>query len=201
MRITGFFLIVASTLMFLFGCGGAGSGGAISGQVISPGDSTAPVYILAIKYENRGMVRKIETEKMPFNSVYVAAYTRLQRPGFYTIAGLEDGDYILWAWMDKNANGAVEHLNFAEPVGWYQSDSNLAMNMLTIVNRNSLSGKDITIYQPTPFPAVDTRVAVGSGGGLLKTIKGNKTLILMGNRRGAGKSHGENPCSADSGLD
>ncbi|MBA4423196.1 MAG: hypothetical protein C0390_08880, partial [Syntrophus sp. (in: bacteria)] len=190
MRITRFFLMAASTLMFLFGCGGAGSGGAISGRVISPGDTTAPVYILAIKYENRGMVRKIETEKMPFTSVYVAAYTRLQRPGFYTIAGLEDGDYILWAWLDKNANGAVEHLNFAEPVGWYQSDSNLAMNKLTIANRSSLSGKDITLYQPTPFSTGDTRVAVGSGGGILKTIKGNKTLVLWGTGEERAKAMG-----------
>lgn len=182
MRTSGFFPLAASLVLFLCGCGGGGdgSGGAIGGQVISAGDATAPVYILALKYENRGMVRKVETEQMPFASVHVAAYTRLPRPGFYTIAGLEDGDYILWAWMDKNANGAVEHLNFAEPVGWYQSDANLAMNKLTIASGNSLAGKDIILYQPTPLPAGNTGVAVGSGGGLLKTIKGNKTLILWG---------------------
>lgn len=174
-----FFLIITSLLLFLFGCGG-GSGGAISGQVVSPEDSTAPVYVLAIKSANRSMIRKIETEATPFNSVFVAAYTCLQRPGPYRIDGLEDGDYILWAWMDKNANAAVEHLNFAEPVGWYQSDANLAMNTLTITNGAQLAGKDITLYQPTPFPTGETRVAVGAGGALLKTIKGNKALILWG---------------------
>ena len=116
-----------------------------------------------MKYENRGRVRKIEFEKTPFNYKYVAAYTRLQSPGTYTIAGMEDGDYLLWAWMDMNANGGEEHLNFAEPVGWYQSDSNLAMNKLTIANGERLSGKDIILYRPTPFPAEDTSVAVGSG--------------------------------------
>jgi len=174
-------IAVAAIGAVLFGCGGSGSSnGTISGQVISNVDFAAPVYVLAITYENRGMVRKIETERMPYASFHVAAYTRLERPGRYTIAGLEDGEYILWAWQDKNGNGEVEHMNFAEPVGWYQSGSNLAMNKVSIANGNSLSGKDITLYQPTPLPNREIRVTVGSGGGLLRSIKGNKILLLWG---------------------
>ena len=186
MRIPGFFLIAASALMFLFGCGGDGTvgRGAISGKVIAPGDATAPIYVLAVKYENVGLVRKIETEKMPALSRYVAAYAALDGPGDFIIGGLEDGDYVLWAWMDRNANGAVEHLDFAEPVGWYQGESSLGMknkqNKLTIVHGQWLANKDITLYQPTPFPAADTRVASGAGGGLLKSLKGNKVLVLWG---------------------
>jgi hypothetical protein len=186
MRISEFFLIVASTLMFLFGCGGGGAvgGGAISGKVIAPGDATAPIYVLAIKYENVGMVRKIETEKMPVLSKHVAGYAILDGSGDFTITGLEDGDYVLWGWMDMNANGAVEHLDFAEPVGWYQSGSNLGMknkqNKLTIARGQRLESRDITLYQPTPFLAADTKVTVGAGGGLLKSLKGNKVLILWG---------------------
>jgi len=181
-RIAAWIMIAAFALTFPAGCGGGGTvgKGSISGQVFAPGGLTAPVYVLAIKYENRGMIRKIETEKTVFNSKYVAAYACLNGPGIFTIADLDHGDYILWAWMDMNGNGAVEHLDFAEPVGWHQSDANLAMDRLTIAGAAGLAGIDITLYQPTPFPAGDTRVAVGSGGGLLKTVKGNKTLVLWG---------------------
>jgi hypothetical protein len=193
-RIAGFSLVSASLLMFLSGCSGDRSfsefEGAISGQIIAPGGPAAPVYILAIPDKNKGILRKIETESMPFHSSHVAGYTRIQGPGVYTIAGLKDGDYVLWAWMDMNANGGVENHDFAEPVGWYQSDSRLTLNTLTIANGEKLSGKDINLYQPTPYPAGETRVEVGSGGGILKTIKGNKTIILWGTGNERAKAMG-----------
>jgi len=64
------------------------------------------------------------------------------------------------------------------------------MNRLTIANGERLSGKDITLYRPTPFHVEDTSVAVGSGGGLLKTIKGNKTLVLWGTGQERAKAMG-----------
>jgi len=53
-RFSALLLIAAHALVFLLGCGGGGTAdrGAISGVVIAPGDATAPVYVLAVKYEN-----------------------------------------------------------------------------------------------------------------------------------------------------
>lgn len=188
-----FLMILISTSMLL-SCFSSGDGtigaGSISGEIIAPGNWTAPVYILAIPYEHRGKLRKIEIEVSPLRSPYVAAYTSTTGMGTYTITGLPDGDYILWAWMDKNLNGGVEHQNFAEPVGWYQSESNLAANKLTIANKGNLSGINIQLYQPTPFPVAETRVTVVTGGGLLKTIKGNKTLVLWGTGQERAKAMG-----------
>jgi hypothetical protein len=174
-------LISAAALPCVFGCSsGSGSGGSISGQVVAPGNVTAPVYVLAIPFESKGMIRKIETEATPFESLHVKAYVRLNGPGLFTISGLADGEYVLWAWMDKNENGGVEHENFSEPVGWYQSEANLGMDKLTIAGGQHLAGKDITLYQPMPLPSGQTRTVIGSGGGVLKTVKGNKVLVLWG---------------------
>ena len=168
-------------LTALCGCGGSTDGkGFIRGEVFFSTAAAAPVYVLAIRYEHRGMLRKIETEPAPVHSPFVAAYARLNGPGAFTITGLEDGEYVLWAWMDMNANGAVDHLDFSEPVGWHQSDANLAMNKLILAHGTGLSGRDITLYQPTPFPDASIQTWVGAGGGVLKTVKGNKTLVLWG---------------------
>jgi hypothetical protein len=179
-RFTPFVLASAAVVIFLCGCGGGSDrGGSISGEVIASG-SAAAVYVLAIPYADRGMIRRLETEAAPFQSGYVASYARCEGPGAFTVSGLPPGDYILWAWMDKNGNGAVEHANFAEPVGWLQSEANLAANRITLAAGQQLEGKDITLYQPTPFPAGEVRVDFGGGGGVLKTVKGNKTLVLWG---------------------
>jgi hypothetical protein len=179
-RFTPFVLASAAVVIFLCGCGGGSDrGGSISGEVTAPG-SAAAVYVLAIPYADRGMIRRLETEAAPLQSGYVASYARCEGPGAFTVSGLPPGDYILWAWMDKNGNGAVEHANFAEPVGWLQSGANLAANRITLAAGQQLEGKDITLYQPTPFPAGEVRVDFGAGGGVLKTVKGNKTLVLWG---------------------
>jgi hypothetical protein len=188
---------------FLFcGCGDSSSRfvpKSVSGEVRFENYRTGAVYVLAIKAEKnqsgnfdigatKQKIREIETEPFPAASSRVAGCTRLDRPAKYRIEGLY-GDYVIWAWVDVNNDGGVNHADYAEATGWYQTTEQLYPTMVS-VRENNVSDIDIQLVSLTPYPSGDRSVAQGGGGGTLKTIKNQKILHLWGPAEGRGYAYG-----------
>ena len=100
--------------------------------------------------------------------------------------GLAPGQYVIWSWIDVNGDGGVNHNNYEEPVGWYQTRTNLFLSPVLVEAGKNTAGIDLTLIAPTPYPEAEKTIARGQGGGKLKTVKGQKVLQLWGDARGAG---------------
>ncbi|MHB9099877.1 MAG: C45 family peptidase, partial [Syntrophales bacterium] len=175
----------------LFGCGGSGPAtGSISGSITVPGSQSGTIYVLAIPAENAGKLRVAETEARPHRSAWVARYTQLSGPGSYTLDGLLPGNYVVWGWVDVNGDGGVNHMNYAEPAGWYQTRTSLYLCPVTVEASRNATAIDLRLIAPTPYPAGEKAVARGQGGGKLKTIKGQKVLQLWGTPQERAYAHG-----------
>lgn len=166
----------------LVGCSGDShlTTGAISGTISVTGSQSGDIYVLAIPEEHMGKLREVETEKLPYQSIWVATYARLSSPGTYILHGLSPGNYIIWAWVDVNGDGGVDHYDYAEPVGWYQTSAKLYLCSVTVVEGAVTAGINLSLRSPTPYPADDRTVNRGQGGGKLTTIRGQKVLQLWG---------------------
>jgi hypothetical protein len=179
------------TLVMLFGCGHTNSvTGTISGTVTVPGSQTGTIYILAIPAENKNKLRVAETEAHPHESAWVARYSKLSAAGSYTLGGLIPGEYVIWGWVDVTGDGGVNHNKYAEPVGWYQTRTNLFLSPVVVEAGKNTKGVDVTLLAPTPYPEAEKTIAKGSGGGKLKTIRGQKVLQLWGTPDERAYSHG-----------
>ncbi len=176
------FAIVLFFLGVFTGCGSGSSSvsGAISGSVAVPGGQSGTIYVLAISEENMSRLRMVEQEDLPYKSTWVAAHTSLAVPGNYTLSGLSPGNYIVWAWVDVNGDGGVNHKNYAEPVGWYKTGARLHLATVTVERNTTAAGINLSLVSPTPYPTGDRTVAIGQGGGRLTTIRGQKVLQLWG---------------------
>jgi hypothetical protein len=178
-------------LVMLIGCGNTNPvTGSISGNVTVPGSQTGTLYILAIPAKNMDKLRVAETEAHPHESAWVARYSKLSAPGSYTLAGLAPGKYVIWGWVDVNGDGGVNHHNYAEPVGWHQTRTNLFLSPVLVEAGRNTAGVDVTLLAPTPYPEAEKTIATGSGGGKLKTIRGQKVLQLWGTPEERAYSHG-----------
>ncbi len=142
------------------------------------GCGEGPVYIIAIARENAGRYRFIELEIPAYTSPEVAGYARAEGPGPYTISGLNDGNYTVYAWQDKNGNGGIEHLNYAEPTGWYQTPDHLGP--LTVDASGGAAGIDIRLITPHSYPPGERSVTRGNGGGTVKKVRNFTVLKLYG---------------------
>lgn len=176
----------------LVGCSGDPhlTGGAISGAISVPGSQSGAIYVLAIAEENMSKLRVVETEELPYKSPWVAAYVRLASPGSYTIRGLSPGNYVIWAWVDVNGDRGVNHDNYAEPVGWYQTSAKLYLCPVTVEKGETTAGVNLSLRSPTPYSANDRTVVRGQGGGKLTTIRGQKVLQLWGTPEERAYCHG-----------
>ncbi|MDA8126651.1 MAG: hypothetical protein M0009_15875 [Deltaproteobacteria bacterium] len=185
------FIVPALMLLgLLIGCSGSLSApGYISGTVSVPGSQTGTIYVLAIPEANKAKLRVVETEARPTQSAWVAASVRLSEPGNYTLA-LAPGSYAVWAWVDVNGDGGVNHADYAEPTGWHQTAANLHLPPVTVAEGKTTSGIDLTLTSPTPYPTADRTVANGTGGGKLTTIRGQKVLQLWGTPAERAYCHG-----------
>lgn len=186
------FLSVGLILLgMLFGCGDSQPmNGSISGSISVPGSKSGTIYVLAIPAENMDKLRVAETEALPYESTWVAGYTKLSAPGSYTLDGLAPGNYVIWGWVDVNDDGGVNHHNYAEPVGWYQTSAKLFLAPVLVEAGKNATGIDLRLIAPTPYPAEEKTITRGQGGGKLKTIKGQKVLQLWGTPEERAYSHG-----------
>jgi hypothetical protein len=164
--------------------------GSLSGEIFCPDYQAGKIYVLALKAENKGKIREVETEAYPYNSQYVYQYTFLDAPGTYRISELEEGEYVLWAWVDVNGDGGVNHLNYAEPSGWYQTDEHLFLANVSVGMDQEAIDIDIQLISPTPYPEENRNVTRGQGGGTLKTVKNYKVLHLFGTPEERGYAYG-----------
>lgn len=165
--------------------------GSISGQILFPEYRTGHIYVLALKADDADKIRQIETEDRPHLSQYVTAYTILQRPGTYQIKELSGNDYVVWAWADVNADKGVNHLNYAEPVGWYQtSDQLFPPAQVSIGDGQGVKDIDVNLVSLTPYPEGDISVTIDQGGGTLKTLHNQKALHLWGAPEEIGYAYG-----------
>jgi len=155
--------------------------GALSGKISTYAISTqADIYVVAVKADDRGHIRNMETEEYPYKSQYAAGYQKLTGQGSYYIVGLEPGEYSVWAYMDTGGDGGVDHYDFADPVGWYQTSANLKRAVVTVDEGKVTENTDVVLYQPVPFGDEEQAVVQGSGGGVLKKVKGNHVLHVWG---------------------
>jgi len=170
-------------ILVLIGCSDDGGipAGSISGEVLFPGYQKGEIYVLALKAEDAGKIRQMETEAYPYLSQYVISYTALSCPGPYEIEWLSSGNYVLWSWNDVNSDGGVNHQDYAESVGWHQKKDQLFPPVsITVGAGEAVKGMDINLVSLTPYPEEDLSVMEGRGGGTLRTIKNQKVLHLWG---------------------
>jgi len=167
----------------------------ISGTIQCDNYHRGKIYVLIMPSETsmntmKQKIREMEAETFPYLSKKIVTYTVLDAPGNYLIAGLNPGNYVVWAWADVNMDGGVNHLNYAEPVGWYQTKSNLSPRTVSIDAQNSASGINIRLVSLRPYPDGDLSVVRGNGGGTLKSIRNQKVLHLWGTSEERGYAHG-----------
>ena len=170
-------------ILVLLGCSDDGGipAGSISGEVLFPGYQKGEIYVLALKVEDAGKIRQMETEDYPYLSQCVISYTALSCPGPYEIEWLSSGNYVLWSWNDVNSDGGVNHQDYAESVGWHQKKDQLFPPVsITVGAGEAVKGMDINLVSLTPYPEEDLSVMEGLGGGTLRTIKNQKVLHLWG---------------------
>ena len=178
-----FLTLTASTLFLFFGCSDSDDSktGAISGNISKYEISAeGAIYVVAVNTDDAPYLRNMETEPYPYLSQYASGSQRLEEPGDYVIAGLTPGEYIVWAYMDTGGDGGVDHYDFADPVGWYQTSDNLRRAPVIVEQGEISENTDIVLYQPVPFDDDAQVDAWNDGGGALKTIKGNHVLHLWG---------------------
>jgi hypothetical protein len=82
--------------------------------------------------------------------------------------------------MDTGGDGGVNHHDFADPVGWYQTSADLKLPVVTVNKGQVAENTNVVLYQPAPFSDEKQSVAYGNGGGTLKTLKGNHVLHVWG---------------------
>jgi len=178
------FLILTASILFLFsGCSDSDNAdtGAVSGNISAYSMSAqGDIYVVAVRADDRRHIRNMETEDYPYKSQYAAGYQKLTEPGAYLIAVLEPGEYAVWAYMDTRGDGGVDHYDFADPVGWYQTSVNLKLPVVTIEKGKVTQNADVVLYQPVPFGDEEQAVVQGNGGGTLKKVKGNHVLHVWG---------------------
>ena len=138
-----------------------------------------PIYVIAIAQENAGRYRFIETTVPVYTASEVAGYAKLTGPGLYHITGLKNGNYTVYAWQDKNGNGGIEHLNYAEPTGWYKTPDHLGP--LPVDATSDARGIDIRLIQSHAYPAGERSVTRGEGGGTIRQVRNFTVLHLYGN--------------------
>ncbi|MCM2465678.1 hypothetical protein DIC75_05015 [Methanoculleus sp. CWC-02] len=152
----------------------------ISGTLVSEDRDPGTIYILALYPVVLQKIREVETEVQPYASRHVVAYTTISAPGSYSIRVPKPGEYFLYAWKDTNGDGGIDHEDYLEPAGWYRTDDYLLPTSVDVTDGNDVSGIDLTLLAPTPYPDEELSVSRGSGGGTLKTIKGYPVLQLRG---------------------
>ncbi|WP_292365247.1 hypothetical protein [Methanoculleus sp. UBA208] len=152
----------------------------ISGTLVSEDRDPGTTYILATYPVVLQKIREMETEAQPYASEHVVAYTTISAPGPYRVRVPEPGEYFLYAWKDTNGDGGIDHEDYLEPTGWYRTDDYLLPTSVNVTDGNDVSGIDLTLIAPTPYPDEELSVDRGNGGGTLKTIKGYPVLQLRG---------------------
>jgi len=185
-------LLVLICLVFS-GCdkGGTAGTGTVSGALSCPGYRSGEIYVLALKSSDGDRIREMEMESCPYLSRYVASYAAIPGPGPYEIPGLAGGEYVLWSWNDVNGDGGVNHLDYAEPVGWHQTAGQLFPPVSVPVFAGQCTGGiDLTLVSLTPFPEGERQVTAGRGGGTLRTVNSQKVLHLRGTDGERGYAYG-----------
>jgi len=160
--------------------GAEGAGVTISGSVISDDADPGTIYVLALYPVVLQKIREMETEAEPYLSGHVAAYTTIGALGPYSIRVPEHGEYIIYAWKDTNGDGGINHEEYLEPTGWHRTDDYLLPASVDVTKGSSVTGIDLTLIAPTPYPDEELNVSRGNGGGTLKQIKGYPVLHLRG---------------------
>ena len=146
--------------------------GTISGTVYVPGGQQGRIYVLAIDTSDQHAIRVMETLDKPYLSQNVSGYDQLSTAGMYSISGLPEGEYTLFAWVDIDGDGGINHLNYAEPTGWYQTREHLLPLLVHVTSEEIVEDIDFSIVSPTPYASRDLVVSTGLGGGSLTTVKG-----------------------------
>ncbi|OQY51179.1 MAG: hypothetical protein B6240_00220 [Desulfobacteraceae bacterium 4572_87] len=82
--------------------------------------------------------------------------------------------------LDRHRQGSVNHYDFADPVGWYQTSANLKLPVVTVTDGETTGNSNVVLYQPVPFGDEEQSVAYGNGGGTLKKLRGNHALHIWG---------------------
>ena len=67
-----------------------------------------------------------------------------------------------------NGDGGVNHLNYVEPSGWYQTAEHLLLAPVSVGAGQAVTDMDIKLLSPTPYPEENRSVTRGQGGGTLK---------------------------------
>ena len=154
--------------------------GEIKRMITCPSSHSATIYVLAIPVAKKGALRVLETRPDILKQKEVSGYAVLGEPGPFQIQNLPAGQYILYAWEDVNGNRQVDHWNYEEPVGWYQTPDQLGLASTPSWPQGKAPSVELTLYRPAPYPDQGVSVLRGNGSGTLKTFKGYKILQLKG---------------------
>ena len=180
-------IVITGTLLLVLvsaGCNDSENdftgGGSLVGVVTAPSNASGTIYVLAIARTDMGRLREMETQVPLLDSEYIAGSDALSAPGPYRISGLAAGEYALWAWCDADGDQAVNHKDFAEPVGWYQTTDNLFFPAVVLAENGRVQNLDIELIRPTPLAEGPVAVPSGSGGGRLHRLRGTPVLHLWG---------------------
>jgi len=157
----------------------------LEGRISYAGPESGPIRIQAYHLSGRvnGAPRMISKADV-LGGVEPDLTVTVEGPGMYRIPELEEGAYVLLAFMDLDGDGRLDY-HPAEPLGWYASE---AGGWLGRVEATADAGTtaDITLRKPTPFPTEDRRVEHGS----LRWMKGLPVLQLSGTAEERGYAHG-----------
>lgn len=174
------FTLALILLTFTAGCLGVHTG-SVTGTVA--GDYRGGmIHVVAINASLycAGDIREMETSAFPEMSPMVSGSTTLKAPGTYRITGLDPGTYFLYAWADTKDNGWIDHQDYQDPTGWYQTPEHLSLTSFTIRPDEERGNINISLISPASYEAGEVNVASAEGGGRLTRIRDRWILQLWG---------------------
>jgi hypothetical protein len=157
----------------------------LEGEIRYSGREAGPVVVQVYALAERGNGRVGRLSKADVLGGRPATRTQtLAGPGSYRFEGLEEGAYSVVAFMDLDADGALD-FDPPEPLGWYAAEAAAWIDPIDL-SRGGMSRADFTLRRTTPFPR-DGRTA---DHGALRWLKGLPVLQLQGSAPERGFAHG-----------
>jgi len=154
------------------------SGFSISGSVVFDGEPAGQVVVNLLAAEQDVTIEQY------YGTVPPLRQSRLSAPGAYRFEGVPPGRYTVTAFMDADGDGAPG-FDPPEPFGW-NAEPNRLFRDVVVVDGGDVTGVDVSLRLPTPFPKEGRTADHGS----LLWMKGLPVLRLSGTAEERGFAHG-----------